>query len=480
MVRSLVKAHPYQQAAHLAVRDARLAGKRRILLCSPTGSGKSFMLARITRDALNQGKRALWLVNRRELVAQSVRTLEALGMTVGHSGQNLTASVMVMTYQSALAQGEVPPADLVVPDEAHHMSARGEWISILKAYPEAVVVGATATPCRGDGMALDFFEHLITVAQPMDLVDVWKESGGRMGLVPCHVERPNRELTGLARTPAKATVLHRLKDHQQICFAPHVLAAEQYVAEYRGIGLSCELVTGTTPKDERDRYVADFAARKIRVLVNCQVFTEGTDIPSIEVVTLGGKCSTIGSMLQKTGRGARPSPNKTRFVVLDLFGCTHSLGHPFEDRTYSLEGKGISGPPVERIVLSLCKRCGCQMLDDSDTCPSGCGWKRPALTVPAELNEKLERWEFRRQDQTDDRVTRMAGWIRAAQRRGQYKTAIAISIHTYTGWYREPPAPAIISEAVAIAAGRPFCKTCQHSVRDGRCRCPVADSLTGT
>jgi len=466
-----VNLHPYQRTARAKVADCIRAGKRRILLCSPTGSGKTVMLGTMTRDAVGRGKRCLWLVNRREIVTQTVATLQRFGLEVGHNGRSLTAPVQVMTYQAALASGTVPPADVIFPDEAHHLAGRGEWINILRAYPEGTVVGATATPERGDGSGLDFFEELITVAQPMDLVDLWHQSGGRMGLVPCVLERPSRELDGLARTPAKATVMHKLRDHQQVCFAPHVLAAEQYVAQFRGCGIAAELVTGETDKDERDAIVARFKARQTRVLVNCQVFTEGTDLPEVEVITLAGKCGTIGSMIQKTGRGARPAPDKSRFVVLDLFGVTWSLGHPFEDRVYSLTGKGISSPkPMVRI--NVCKRCGHEMPEDGNTCTrEGCGWTRPAPEVPKELNEKLERWEWRRGQNTDERVSRVAAWIRQARHEGRAEKAVAIAIYKYMGYFREKTCPReIISHAVAIANGKAWCATCQHSV--GHCRCP--------
>ena len=472
---------PYQSKAIAGYSAHRRAGKRRILFIAPTGSGKTVILSRLNQAATSQGKRCMWLVNRRELVHQTVRTLARFGVEAGALGRGLGCPTQVVTYQGALSAGEVPPADVVFCDEAHHLAGRGDWIQILKAYPEATIVGATATPERGDGQGLEFFEEMVVVAQPYDLVELWEQSGGKMGLVPCHVERPNRELDGLARTPAKATILHRLKDHQQVCFAPHLTAAESYVAGYREIGLSCEMVTGTTEKDERDAILARFAARQTRVLVNCQVLTEGWDCPEVDVITLAGKCSTIGSMIQKTGRGARPAPGKTRFVVLDLFGVTWTLGHPFEDRVYSLTGKGISSPKAALVRLSLCKRCGDTMPEDGDTCArEGCGWTRPALEVPRALEERLEKWEYRRTQTHDDRVANMVRWIRAARGRGQTTKATAIAIHTYQGWYHTKDVPrAVISQAMATVSGVAWCARCEHSVKS--CRCIVtSDAETGT
>jgi superfamily II DNA or RNA helicase len=470
---------PYQLRAIRSVRDARLAGQRSILLVSPTGSGKTVLLATMTRQAVDQGKRVAWFVNRRELVTQSGATLERFGLAVGANGTGLTAPVQVGTYQGAVAGGEVPPADVVMFDEAHHLSDKGEWLSIAKAYPGAVVIGATATPERGDGRGLDhLFAHLIVVAQASELVDIWRATGGKSGLVPCEVMRPNRPLPAgsISRTPAQATLLHKLRDHQQVVFAPHILAAERFCAEFAECGISAKVVTGKTPSDERDDILARFARREIRVLVNVHVLTEGWDAPAVEVITLARRFQTIGAMIQATGRGARPLPNKSRFLVLDLCGVTHELGHPFMDRTFSLTGEGISGPAIERIRLNLCKRCQQEMPEDSNTCATpGCGWTRPAPEVPKSVNERLEKWEFRRRDDDDDRVRNMVRWIRAAQHRGSRQKAMAIAIHTYQGFYHEKEVPrAIISHAAAIAAGRGWCPRCSHSVRDGACRCTRA------
>ncbi len=471
-----MKLLPYQRDAVSRVATLLYFGIRRILLVLATGGGKTVILSYLTAQAVRQGKRCVWLVNRRELVQQTVRTLEAFGLTVGYDGKALTAMVQVLTYQGALACGEVPPADVVFPDEAHHLAEKGEWIQILKAYPDATVIGATATPERGDGKGLEWFDCLEVVAQAGDLTALWQATEGRRGLVPCHVVRPSRELNGLARTPAKATILHKLRDHRQVVFAPHIKAAEEYVRQFEEIGMRPAMVTGTTPKDERDALFARFREGAVNPLVGCQVFTEGWDEPTVEVVTIAGKCQSIGSLIQKVGRGLRPSPGKTRCVVLDLFGVTHTLGHPTMDREFRLVGDGISGPPVERVRLNLCKRCGGAMLDDSDTCPrEGCGWRRPGLEVPKELNERLEKWEWRRQEDGDSRHANMVRWMRAAiGRGGDPRKATAIAIHTYAGYYHvattEVPRD-LISRAMATISGRPWCERCAHSVRDGKCRC---------
>lgn len=461
---------PYQRKATASFGVARREGKRRILLVSPTGSGKTVLLAYLTWLAVAQGKRCLWLVNRRELVAQSVATLERFGLQVGHSGQGLTLPVQVMTYQGALAQGEVPPADVIFADEAHHLAGHGEWITILEAYPDATIVGATATPERGDGRALDFFDALIPVAQSSDLVKVWEQSGGTSGLVPCEVIRPSRPIVdGIARTPVKATLVHKLRDHQQVVFAPHVKAANDFAAEFAGAGIEARVITGAMDPDDRARQLARFRSRDLRVLVNVHVLTEGWDDPGVEVVTLARRFQSIGAMIQATGRGARPAPGKSRFIVLDLCGVTHTLGHPFADREYSLEGDGIKKQGAERIVVRVCKRCS-QAMDEGETTCAACGWTRPPPETPQETGDKLERWSFLQADDEGTRVGRLTRWAQAANR-GDPRKAMAAAIMRYTAVYGKPP-PRVVGHAAANIAGRGWCNTCGHSIRAEGCRCP--------
>ena len=48
---------------------------------------------------------------------------------------------------------DLPPADLLIIDECHHAPAE-TYQQIIDAYPDAILLGLTATPCRGDGRGL--------------------------------------------------------------------------------------------------------------------------------------------------------------------------------------------------------------------------------------------------------------------------------------------------------------------------------------
>ena len=104
----------------------------------------------------------LALAHRREIVTQTSDKLDAHGIEhgiimAGHAHEPLPVQVAsVQTLHARAMRGsklELPPADLVLVDECHHATAQS-WRDIIAAYPDAIVLGLTATPCRGDGRGL--------------------------------------------------------------------------------------------------------------------------------------------------------------------------------------------------------------------------------------------------------------------------------------------------------------------------------------
>ena len=69
---------------------------------------------------------------------------------------------------------ELPPADILIIDECHHCPAQ-TYRKIIDAYPQAVLIGLTATPCRGDGRGLGgIFDVIVECPQVGELVDEQK------------------------------------------------------------------------------------------------------------------------------------------------------------------------------------------------------------------------------------------------------------------------------------------------------------------
>src|SRR5438477_12418668 len=162
---------PYQSDVIARIWSAIEDAKRRVLLVAPTGSGKTVVAGAVVADAVARGMSVVFLAHRRELVTQASRKLHEVGIDAGiilpGFPMRLSEAVPVASIASLHARAirsstiGLPEANLVIVDEAHHCPAR-TYRRILEAYPNAIVIGLTATPCRGDGRGLgNVFEVLI-------------------------------------------------------------------------------------------------------------------------------------------------------------------------------------------------------------------------------------------------------------------------------------------------------------------------------
>jgi superfamily II DNA or RNA helicase len=287
-----------------------------------------------------------------------------------------------------VSRREVPPGSLVVLDEAHHYVA-DLWQDIPAAYPDAFVLGATATPERADGRGLgDVFNGLVVAAQISEL-----QAAGHLvrstWIGPRHMLGKNQ----IAQEPWAAWVEHA-KDTSAIVFAPHVKAAEDYARDFREhVGNVCEIVTGTTPKIERDAILGQLASGACKVVINVGVLTEGFDCPRVKCIVIARGVGSVGAYIQMAGRALRPWGGATEAVILDLRGVANVLGLPDEDRLYSLEGLGIQRTAIApAAAVRLCRVCGVP-LGDATTCPE-CG-NSHELVTPHATGDPMSAWRDR-------------------------------------------------------------------------------------
>jgi len=431
----------YQTAAIRAVYASIKSGRRRPLLVSPTGSGKSTIGALIVRDAVSRGRRVAWFAHRTELRDQAVETLARCEIDAGHSGAGASKPVQVVSVQGALVTEQVPEADVVVLDEAHHFAA-DEWGRLPAAYPNATIIGLTATPERADGRGLGhLFDDLHVVAQPRELV----EQGH---LVPCELMRPSSvQRPGfLASRPVDAYRLHA-SGRRNVVFAASVENACTFAAQFKMEGIDARIVHGDLASDVRARNLDDFASGRVRVLINVMVLTEGWDCPAVDVVTIARKIGSCSMWLQTCGRGLRPHAGKSQLLVMDLSGVSHIHGSPTDDRIFSLDGIGIrlaanAGP-------RFCRACG-ELLEEVGPCGK-CGRSRRAnVSDPKYSRDPLEKFAKYKTDTEAERCERLAKFIRQERERGNKWNR---ALFRYRGVYGVAPTHKITHVALLLARG---------------------------
>lgn len=428
-------AHPlrdYQEELLASARDAVRGGSRSVLCVLATGLGKTRTAVEACATHAERGGRPLWVAHTRELLGQAEWALRLRGLKP-------EVTVYVRSIQELLIAPSLPDATMLVIDEAHRAVA-DSYIRLRKSYPEVVMLGLTATPERGDGRGLKgAFDALVSSISIRD-------AQGKGYLVPCEVLSPPRALGPgeLAQHPLDAYEEHA-RGTSAILFAPTVEIAVQYTTEARARGIQAGCVWGEQPTSVRDGWIASYREGKTRLLCSVNAIVEGFDAPLTETVILARGFGTPGGFIQAVGRGLRPSKGKTRCLVLDLRGVTHAHGLPDEERTYSLDGKGIRRAGDE-LDVRFCAVCG--QPTTGPECEE-CGYAGAMrLRKPRVLGLAMTRFAALRQDDNEARAVRLSRWMAESRVKGHREGA---AFHRFKGAYGVMPDRALIARARSLA-----------------------------
>ena len=386
----------YQETGTSQVLDAYKQGFRAPLLVVPTGGGKTIIFCYITERSSAKGKRVYILVHRQELLRQTSEKLDMFGVRHGcvAPGHSMTGDpVQVASVQTLVRRlDKFPEPNLIVVDEAHHATA-GTWSKILKQWPNALLLGVTATPIRLDGKGLGvkcggFFDTLIegpTTAEliqrgylaepvvyapptPLDLSQIkticgdWQKSE-----LEKRVDKPT--ITGNA-IEHYATICPGVP---AICFCVSVGHAEHVAQEFKLAGWSAESLDGTMADNMRKAKIQGLASGKINVLTSCDIISEGTDIPVVGAAILLRPTKSLGLDLQQVGRCLRPYEGKKNAIILDHVGNCYRHGMPDDVRNWSLSGslfvKKSKAETDPSLRIKQCEKCYAVYRAGSVACP---------------------------------------------------------------------------------------------------------------
>jgi len=329
---------PYQLGAVDEIRAA-FKDSKRVVLCLPTGAGKTVVFSEIVRRVLEKGRRVAIVTHRRELLSQAGKL-------------NRCNILMVETLNNQIKRGKVVLSsyDLLVIDEAHI----GNFRKILEGF-DGFVIGATATPISKPPMAQSYSKLINSVGigeliaqgylcnpitYAMHPVDTSKIAS-RMGEFTAQglddaFNRP-KVYEGVVQEYVK-----RWKDKKAIVFCVNIEAsintAEAFAKELGEGRVYC--VHSKQSAIERADLIEEFTASKYGILVNCGIATTGFDCPDIQVVVVNRATKSVALWLQMVGRGSRPTANKSAFTILDFGENVHRLGFWQEARDW---GKAFAG-----------------------------------------------------------------------------------------------------------------------------------------
>ena len=288
------------------LRDSLRSGKRRPVLMSPTGSGKTVVAAAITHSARQKGKKVLFTVPLIELIDQTVARFAEHGAAVcgiydgdvgvvqaNHQMENWSRPIQVCSVQTLTRRDKIPEFDIALIDECHVWY---EFYERLFDSTDKPIIGMSATPwAKGLGL---WYDDLIIPTTMAQLQETINPLTGKTFLTPFKVFAPTRLDLSKVKTVAgdyhkgqlselvsgkkivgdvAKTWAQRGEGRPTLAFCVDCEHARTLTEEFRGMKIAAEYVDADTPKSEREEIRKKFASGEVQIVCNIGVLTAGID-----------------------------------------------------------------------------------------------------------------------------------------------------------------------------------------------------------
>jgi superfamily II DNA or RNA helicase len=377
----LITLRPYQVIYNDECVKAFREGHKRIVLCAATGAGKTAMFSEICRRSAERGTNVLILTDRIELFNQTFKALARVGLypqIINAQAKKFDANTLInvaMIETLTRRKSIVLNPKIIIIDEAHI----GNFTKIFERFPDAYVIGATATP---EGKHFDkYYTKIVQCIDVPELVaegylarckgyemrdsfDDLKVKAGEYTTESLYKHFDDRKLYDGVIDEWKK-LCEKLKT---IVFCVNIQHTEKTCQAFIDAGYKSDFVTSLTPTIIRENIINKFYNGEIQILVNCGILTRGFDCPSIECVIMNRKTLSLSLWLQCAGRGSRTTDTKNEFFLLDFGQNFSTHGHWQMEREWILgreREKSIGAPPIKTcpecyaINTAKAKQCEC-------------------------------------------------------------------------------------------------------------------------
>lgn len=433
----MIELYPYQSKIVADIRECWGAGLRRVLVQSPTGSGKTVVFSWIAQQTSKQQKRILILTHRIELLTETGGTLSqfSVGSDLVTSSavrppRELVSIAMTATLRNRLKMPVwadwFATLDLIIIDEAHQQDF--DWV--FEFITTQFVLGFTATPRRkGEQRQLsDMYQRLVSgpdvqelinagflvtdryFGTPINLRGVGKDSSGeyKSSELFKRFDKPERYAgvvqNWLRLTPDTQTLVFcvniqhcietaRAFNKAGICAKfltsevgrpdPDCVGYESKLADYENYQAAYQQISG-----ERGDVIGAWKRREYPVLINAGILTTGFNWRATETIVVNRATTSENLWQQIIGRGSRTSPGKESFTILDFGSNADRLGYYRQQREYSLTHYTSSRKDGVQSVKD-CPECGALVIASTRFCKY-CGYefKKTKKELQIELVQK--------------------------------------------------------------------------------------------
>ena len=402
------------------VTDVRMAMRtsRRVLMQSPTGSGKTVVFSHMAERVWSNAKRVYALAHRIEIVNQISKSFAGNNVRHGVMAPERRETswpvqcCMVQTLANRLDR--IPKPDLLIVDEAHHAVSE-TYLRIMRHWEGVHTLLVTATPQRLDGRGLaevadvlvpgppvrwlidnGFLAPFRYIAPPVtaDLSSLKVKMGDFVpGQVADAVDR--REVIG----DVEAHYREYFAGAPAVVFCPNVASSHHMAQAFAEKGWRAAAVDGKTDPDERRALIDAIGTGQLQALFSCSIIDEGTDLPEISGVINCAPTMSLTRYLQRVGRALRVKKDGRPAIIVDHVNDRLRHGMPDFKHRWSLEGRK-KGSAQRAPATRNCPKCYL-CFPPAPKCPD-CGYVFPALanvgipagfgTGPGQLTELQQEW----------------------------------------------------------------------------------------
>jgi superfamily II DNA or RNA helicase len=345
-----------------------------IILCIPTGGGKTVIFAEIAKQSIADGVPVMILCNKKELISQARKKLNFLGLYPTIIDPDYKTHVTSMCYVASidtLRNRVLPDIGLLIVDEGHIRSfdpivleykARGVKIVCFTATPERVgkkflKEGTRIANLYPDytGQMGDIYQKIIeptTIPELLQLGHLEEPVyyGPEIDLEGVRTKGGDFDEDDLFNKFNKPKIyagvienyLKYAEGKKMICFCVNVEHSIKTAEEFCKAGIPAEHVDGTSK--DRDKILERFAQGKTLILCNFGITTTGFDEPTVQGIILNKATKIYSLYMQMVGRGARPCPEigKDGFIVIDHGSHLRRIGWWEQEHEYSLDLRHVS------------------------------------------------------------------------------------------------------------------------------------------
>lgn len=407
--------HDYQLDAVEQVRQHIREGRTRVMLCAPTGAGKTVIGTHLVDRAERLQTRAMFIVDRVSLIDQTSAEFDAWGIDHGviqgdHWRYRRDRRIQIASVQT-LQNRIWHESDLIIVDEAHSQYKLIQ--QKMKEFPDLVWVGLSATPfTKGLGR---YYNGLVNAAVTVDLIEKKRLSPYRI-FAPSEPDMKGAKVSAGEWTQKEAAsrsmpivgdVVQQYLKHAYgrkfICFGSTVAHCEEIQKQFLSAGIRTEVYSYRGTGVEKADMVQDFRAPNspIQGLISVSALAKGFDVPSVSCVIICRPLrKSFAEHVQMVGRGLRwdpADPNK-ECIILDHAGNTVRFGDRmdefFHEGAKELDDgkrpnkKKKSRDGDEEPRMRKCDKCA-HVHPTSPTCPN-CGYEYPKPVIEHEDGELTE------------------------------------------------------------------------------------------